>query len=302
MASSSSKGRRPRSNSLDLPSKKQQQPNNTTSSILQPPTIHPQSHSQTQSPHLNRRLLTDLILTLNQAFADYDFAAATASDFHLLSSSEVAVARINERLSEVATLNSNNNNSNINSTTNNNLLPQLWAAVDHVIQLREAREHVQIYEYVDDSFQRGEEDVLWSFHYLFVNKQLKRILLFTCTETIDNNSMVAETSHNTSSDGLLPVVRDDIYEDYDDNDGALIARKTKFTRRESDSTSHRSGTSRADESESEVVPMETIDDDDDRYDDGNNNDNNSSSSSIGSVDFDLDPADAVSGGIPVDRV
>lgn len=315
---------RPRSNSLDaaLPSAKQSKRRSAAETALLAP-FH-----QQQQQFLNRRLLTDLILTLNQAFPDYDFAASTVNDFHLLPSLDAAVARINERLSEVAAtvvVNNQQNNERGSSSTNNNyyaqpphqqsnLLPQLWAAVDNMIQLQPPREQqqqqqVQIYEYVasdDCSFPQRDpdgDDVLWSFHYLFVNKQLKRILLFTCTETIDNNRNRGRGVgvNNTGGDSLLPVVDDD-YEDYDviDDD---VRRQRKFSRRESD-TSARSLTSRAAEGESEGVapttPMETIDDDDD--DGAYGDDNDDSSSSSHSVDFDLDPADAVSGGIPVDRV
>ena len=50
-------------------------------------------------------------------------------------------------------------------------------AVNDVIDLREC----EIYSFEEDI----EEDSLWSFHYFFINKSLRRIVLFSCSETID---------------------------------------------------------------------------------------------------------------------
>eukprot|EP00804_Cyclotella_cryptica_P019195 CCRYP_006107-RA/>CCRYP_006107-RA protein AED:0.14 eAED:0.14 QI:490/1/1/1/1/1/2/416/624 len=69
-----------------------------------------------------RRLVTDLILTLNASFPDYDFGDARPSDFCTLSLSE-AMRRINENMSEFA------------STTDKgrDFMPRFWAALDDIV-------------------------------------------------------------------------------------------------------------------------------------------------------------------------
>lgn len=69
-----------------------------------------------------RRLVTDLILTLNASFPDYDFGDARPSDFCTLSVPE-AMRRINEKLGEFA------------ATTDKgrNFLPRFWGALDDVV-------------------------------------------------------------------------------------------------------------------------------------------------------------------------
>jgi len=49
-----------------------------------------------------RRLMTDLILTLNASFPDYDFSTVRPDHFVKMKSANVAVNRVNERLSEFA--------------------------------------------------------------------------------------------------------------------------------------------------------------------------------------------------------
>mmetsp|Transcript_5761 Transcript_5761/g.13133 ORF Transcript_5761/g.13133 Transcript_5761/m.13133 type:complete len:725 (+) Transcript_5761:416-2590(+) len=69
-----------------------------------------------------RRLVTDLILTLNASFPDYDFGDAQVSDFCTLSQSE-AMHRINKQLSEFA------------ATTDEgrDFLPRFWNSLDDVL-------------------------------------------------------------------------------------------------------------------------------------------------------------------------
>ena len=137
-----------------------------------------------------RRLMTDLILTLNASFPDYDFGDIQPDDFQK-SSVTATVKRINERLSELP-----------------QVLTQLWTSVDSVIHLKDC----DVYSYVpqpshqDDSFllQLKQQDdnmemeyddsvVLWSFNYFFVNKHLKRVVLFTCIESMRHEETVEET-------------------------------------------------------------------------------------------------------------
>ncbi len=130
-----------------------------------------------------QRLMTDLILTLNASFPDYEFSNIRPSHFSRSPSSTVAINRTNERLSELAAC----------TPQGANFLPQLWNAIDDVINLSES----DVYSYVPPS--RDDDDdalsfltdsldgtdsamPLWSFNFFFVNKSLKRIVLFTCVQ------------------------------------------------------------------------------------------------------------------------
>jgi len=113
-----------------------------------------------------RRLMTDLILTLNASFPDYDFSNVKPSQFEKLNI-ETVRDQIYERLSELASFKSQKD-----------WLVEMWLAVNDVIDLRECL----IFSFEEEMI---DEEALWSFHYFFVNKSLRRILFFTCSERID---------------------------------------------------------------------------------------------------------------------
>jgi hypothetical protein len=122
-----------------------------------------------------RKLMTDLILTLNASFPDYDFSNVKPNQFRKLRMEDVRKS-IYEKLSEFASQRQNESSPNF--------LVDLWYAVNDVIDLRESV--VYSFEYEFDN-----EDSLWNFHYLFVNKNkaVRRIVFFTCSERIDSNTM-----------------------------------------------------------------------------------------------------------------
>lgn len=131
---------------------------------------------------VTQRLLTDLILTLNASFPDYDFSSARPDCFQRLRSSTFAVNRANEKLSDFAL-----------SEKGPEFLNDLWRAIDDVVLLKET----EIYSFdpeddsdceflsalTDGGEARCSSDALWSFNYFFVNKILKRIVLFTCVQS-----------------------------------------------------------------------------------------------------------------------
>jgi hypothetical protein len=83
---------------------------------------HPNGDKAVGPTMIPRRLMTDLILTLNASFPDYDFGDAQVSDFCTLSTAE-AMRRINERLAEFA------------ATTDegSDFLPKFWNTLDDVL-------------------------------------------------------------------------------------------------------------------------------------------------------------------------
>jgi hypothetical protein len=129
-----------------------------------------------------RRLMTDLILTLNASFPDYDFG--NSRPFHFIKkSAKDAMEEANGRLSELA------------SRRHESFLREMWNAIDNVICLSET----EVFSYVPpainedplgfltETLLEGHDESatpLWSFNYFFVNKNLKRILLFSCVETM----------------------------------------------------------------------------------------------------------------------
>ena len=135
-----------------------------------------------------RRLMTDLILTLNACFPDYDFSNVRPSQFVKMSPI-VVVKAVNSKLNELY-------------SQKPLLLKNLWDAIDEAMTLNET----EVYSYVpndDLSFltqtlldDGSQQNALWSFNYFFVNKHLKRILFFSCVETMMNEISDEEDDDN----------------------------------------------------------------------------------------------------------
>lgn len=396
-----SEGRRGRAYSLDIP-----KPMNTNDAlktnsdastlfddIRTTTSIPPQPNFRALSlAAVNRRLLTDLILTLNHSFPDYDFATAGIADFTVCSV-QTAVTRINERLGEFSAATSTTNSSLLKSMATGNggnlyndgssFLSTLWKAVDDVIHLSEV---VEVYSYqpsngelddphsflkhslvkggwgeyeyeavdsgprinahgtnqsnqyggvirgdddvseydddddddLDDSYSKSRKshgtpvhrEVLWTFNYFFVNKHAKRILLFTCIETMTRSGYsippTIPTTFNKFVHGNKTMNFNAIPEHeavhhqlrYDTTSTSELKRnrsrrRLKYMRQSSPSILP---------SDEDGSGNENDDDEDDECDGEDYDDDDShtiASSSAVSVDFDLDPANAVSGGIPI---
>ena len=148
----------------------------------------------------SRRLMTDLILTLNSSFPDYDFGSVRPSDFEKIPVAE-SMKRINERLSELA-------------VEKASFLPDMWNAIGGVVRLADC----EVYSYAPQARDEDEDPlsfltqtliadaqggddydntaenaslstsasntVLWNFNYFFVDKAQKRIVYFTCVESM----------------------------------------------------------------------------------------------------------------------
>jgi hypothetical protein len=144
-----------------------------------------------------RRLMTDLILTLNASFPDYDFSNVKPSQFEKLKI-ETVRKQIYERLSELASFKSQKD-----------WLVEMWMAVNDVIDLREC----DVYTFEEEI----EENALWSFHYFFVNKSLRRIVLFTCSEIIDEERFREDTEETVAFYNSEAQLVDDFDWDPSDN-------------------------------------------------------------------------------------
>lgn len=160
-----------------------------------------------------QRLMTDLILTLNASFPDYDFSSIRPSHIAHLPSLSVAINRTNEKLSELVS----------NDNQGANFFSQLWNAIDDVIGMNES----EVYSYVPpqgdddddplgfltqtvDSTDSDKIVPLWTLNFFFVNKSMKRIVLFTCVQTMRNE--VPSSSDDDDDDGAYISASDGVKE------------------------------------------------------------------------------------------
>mmetsp|Transcript_47035 Transcript_47035/g.110819 ORF Transcript_47035/g.110819 Transcript_47035/m.110819 type:complete len:233 (-) Transcript_47035:1404-2102(-) len=112
-----------------------------------------------------RKLLINMILTLNNTFADYDFRDLKPEDFVREASLEMVMNSVNSKMSRV------------DEATNSDFCNRLWGALTSEMSLREC----EIYSYVadldDDALSIGK---IWSVNYFFYNKKLKKLAFFAC--------------------------------------------------------------------------------------------------------------------------
>ena len=145
-----------------------------THPLIPQPSLYQSSFSEHSHNNKNigptmvpRRLMTDLILTLNASFPDYDFSDASTNDFCTLSTNE-AIRRINEKMSEFA------------ATTDEgrDFLPRLWKSLDDV--LFHGLKDCEVYSYSPNG-STGEDDPLE----------------FLTTSMANENQIVGGTSENS---------------------------------------------------------------------------------------------------------
>jgi len=176
-----------------------------------------------------QRLMTDLILTLNASFPDYEFSNIRPSHFSRSPSSSVAINRTNERLSELAAC----------TPQGANFLPQLWSAIDDVIDLKES----DVYSYVPPT--RDDEDdplsfltdsldgtdsamPLWTFNFFFVNRSLKRIILFTCVQSMRTEVEEMDELNDDEYEGYVASASEEVKESADFSSGSpMRIRRTE---------------------------------------------------------------------------
>jgi hypothetical protein len=112
-----------------------------------------------------RRLLIDLISTMNASFPDHDFSALRPEQF-------CRELHVNQVMTSV-----NRHLAPLSETYNSSFLDDLWLSIEDVVKLRECEVYSYVPDMEDDPFSQGN---LWSFNYFFFNRTLKRIIYFTC--------------------------------------------------------------------------------------------------------------------------
>ena len=115
-----------------------------------------------------RKVVINLISTLNAMHEDFDFSDAGPDRFVKHSSYNAIIPAVNKNLAEVVELRMEG------------FLNRLWSEVDKAISVREC----DVFSYLptdgDPFVGRG---VLWSFNYFFYNSAMNRVLCFMCTAT-----------------------------------------------------------------------------------------------------------------------
>mmetsp|Transcript_4014 Transcript_4014/g.11764 ORF Transcript_4014/g.11764 Transcript_4014/m.11764 type:complete len:224 (-) Transcript_4014:412-1083(-) len=135
-----------------------------------------------------RRLLIDLISTMNASFPDHDFSGLRPEQFTREPNVNLVVNSVNKHLAP------------LREAYNSTFLEELWQAIEEVIRLHECEIYSYIPDMEEDPFSEGH---LWALNFFFFNRQLKRILYFTCIATSKYSPAAAEAvSDPESLDGL----------------------------------------------------------------------------------------------------
>ncbi|KAI9024760.1 Maf1 regulator-domain-containing protein [Hyaloraphidium curvatum] len=115
----------------------------------------------------SRKTLFYLLATLNAAYSnDYDFSDVKPDSFAKLLHSNLARARLASNLAQGK------------GSTSANVSDLVWSAIDETINVAEC----DVYEFrpeEEGTDPYGDEAVLWSFHYFFFNRKMKRIVYLT---------------------------------------------------------------------------------------------------------------------------
>lgn len=146
-----------------------------------------------------RRLLIDLISTMNASFPDHDFSSVRPDQFVKEQHSNLVMSNVNMHLAELS------------ETYNSSFLEELWMSIEEVVKIKDC----EIYSYVpdmeEDPFSEGN---LWTFNFFFFNKTLKRILYFTCIATSKFNPDALSASQQS-----VVVEQEEVDEEFMGEDG-----------------------------------------------------------------------------------
>ena len=111
----------------------------------------------------SRRLLLDLISTLDEFFPDYDFDNTKPEQF-LIKDINQLIQTVNGYLAEL-------------TEERPDFLEKLWRSIDEMINLRKCEAFSLVPDMTEDPFSDG---TLWSFNYFIFNHDLKQLIYFTC--------------------------------------------------------------------------------------------------------------------------
>ncbi|PKK66981.1 repressor of RNA polymerase III transcription MAF1-like [Rhizophagus irregularis DAOM 181602=DAOM 197198] len=139
----------------------------------------------------SRRMLFNLIATLNASYPDYDFSDVKPDQFTKHQSVPMVCNYINNTLFNLG-----------HAYIINNLA--LWKVIDEIIELDECS--VYSFNPDNDSDPNAEDGAIWSFNFFFYNKKLKRILFFAVKCLSINAPLQDEEPLDTFSDSGSDVI------------------------------------------------------------------------------------------------
>lgn len=150
----------------------------------------------------SRRTFFYLIATLNAVFPDYDFSGMRHEVFNKLPSVSMVQNTVQNTLFKIA-----------NSPSSNFLQQRIWSAIDETVDLA----NCDIYSFNPDwnCDPYSDEPTIWSYHFFFVNRNLKRIVLFTY-RSVSNISMNKDIYDD--EEFYMEDINDDRFIRYDDYD------------------------------------------------------------------------------------
>ena len=159
----------------------------SSSSVALPASSNPssarpaklRSNSLTDYKLDSKRLLLDLISTLNESFPDYDFGRTEASQFQQQDLSTV-LRHVDSKLIEIAN----------KEVAGGYFQQKLWGTINEVMNIRAC----EVFSYISDLDGDPYSDQLWSFNYFFINHDLRQILYFTCVATSKSSSFARQLS------------------------------------------------------------------------------------------------------------
>ena len=152
-----------------------------------------------------KRLLVDLIQTLNASMIDYDFSDISPNSFALVNVND-AVQHINSHLSQL-------------SNDSNYFISNMWKNILECLGVATLVNTCEVYKLSDSTIIDDEVDIVWSFNYFFCCKEMKRICYFSCSAT----SKFRRMNVSFSADGIASMADEDVdngkisYEDREDS-------------------------------------------------------------------------------------
>mmetsp|Transcript_28094 Transcript_28094/g.47275 ORF Transcript_28094/g.47275 Transcript_28094/m.47275 type:complete len:250 (+) Transcript_28094:86-835(+) len=115
-----------------------------------------------------KKVLGDLIQTMNSSMVDYDFSELTPDSFAQITTVE-AIQGINSYLAEL-------------TVSMPSFINDMWRDVNDAMGGNLSQ--CEVYKLVDSmAIDEVENGTVWSFNFFFCNKELKRVLYFTCMAT-----------------------------------------------------------------------------------------------------------------------
>lgn len=154
-----------------------------------------------------KKLLVDLIQTMNASMIDYDFSDISPDSFSLVNVND-AVQHINSHLSQL-------------SSDSNYFISNMWKNILECLGVTTLVNTCEVYKLSESTVIDEEVDMVWSFNYFFCCKEMKRICYFSCSAT----SKFRRMNVSLSADGIASMADEEVdtgkmnYEDRDGDSG-----------------------------------------------------------------------------------